>query len=136
MDNETVMRRIYQDVVTEGNIDLLDELMAGDYVEHEDIPGFAPTRAGAKEFFTVLRRAFPDVTMTVEDLLAVGDTVATRVTMTGTHRAEFMGVAATGRRVEVPGMDFIRFADGRAVEHWGMLDSMALLAQLGALETP
>lgn len=133
--NEVQMRRIYDEVVTGGNIDLLDELMAEDYVEHEELPGFAPNRTGAKQFFAALRQAFPDVTITVEDLLAVGETVAVRVTLRGTHRGEFMGVASTGRRVEVAGMDFVKFADGKAVEHWGVLDTMAMMVQLGAVET-
>jgi predicted ester cyclase len=66
-------------------------------------------------------------------MVAEGDLVSARFVFTGTHQGEFMGVPATGKRVEVEGFDLVRVRDGRATEHWGQMDAMALMQQLGAI---
>jgi predicted ester cyclase len=84
----------------------------------------------------MLRAAFPDVSFTVERMLAEGDTVAAQVKVQGTHRAEFMGIPATGERVEFQVIDVVRFDRGLATAHWGLTDMVALLTQLGAMPEP
>ena len=132
--NKTLMQRFYDDVANQGKLDWIDEFMADDFVEHEAFPGLAEGREGVKQFFSMIRSAFDDFRMDVEELVAEGDKVVARITMKGTHRDEFMGIAGTGATINVAAIDIIRFADGRAVEHWGVTDSMAMMDQLGALQ--
>lgn len=134
--NKELMERFYAEVVNGGNLDLIDELLADDFVEHEEVPGLPKDREGVKQFFTMMRAAFPDVNFAPERMLAEGDVVAARVTIRGTHRGEFMGIPATGRAVEFQAMDLIQFADGVATAHWGVTDMVALLTQLGAMPEP
>jgi predicted ester cyclase len=81
----------------------------------------------------MFRSAFPDLHQEIEDLVAEGDTVAVRVTMTVTHLGPFLGVAPTGRRVRYDGMDFFRFREGKTVEHWTATDDLGLMQQLGVV---
>jgi steroid delta-isomerase-like uncharacterized protein len=100
-------------------------------VDHEELRGIPPTREGLKQKYTLLRAGFPDFGFMIEDLFGVDDRVAVRVTVRGTHEGEFMGQPATGRRFAVPSVGIFRIADGRIVEHWGIFDQLAMLAQLG-----
>ena len=134
--NKALVQRFYDEVVTQGNIDLIDELVSEDLVEHEEFPGLEPNREGVKAFFRMIRAAFPDLTFTIEDILAEGDRVAARVTVRGTQKGEWMGIPPSDRHIEVTAIDFLRFEDGKAVEHWGVMDAMAMMEQLGALPVP
>lgn len=130
---EATMRRLYE-LIGEGDIDGLGEHIADDFVEHEELPGLEPSKEGVKQMFRMYRAAFPDLRMEAEDVLASGDKVVTRARVTGTHQGEFMGVPATGKRVDVQLIDIIRFGeDGLAHEHWGVLDALGLMQQLGAI---
>jgi steroid delta-isomerase-like uncharacterized protein len=134
--NKAIMRRFYAEVVNAGNLDLIDELLTDDFVEHEEFPGITRDREGVKQFFAMFKGAFPDATFTAEQVLAEGDLVAARVTVRGTHLGEFMGVAATGKPIEVQAIDIVTFADGKGTAHWGVFDAMAMLTQLGAMPEP
>lgn len=134
--NKDVMQRFYDEVVNAGNLDLIDELLTDNFVEHEDLPGVPPGREGVKQFFAMFRSAFPDVTMTPDHMLAEGDLVAAYVTFRGTHEGEFAGVPATGKSVTFQAMDLVQFADGVATAHWGVTDMAALLTQLGVMPEP
>ena len=129
-DNKAVMRQIYEDVFNRGNVDAADELLAPDVVDHSF---GSQGLESVKRFFTALLEAFPDLYAEVHEMIGEGDLVATRLTFTGTHHGEFAGVPATGRYVSVPGIDFVRFAAGRGVEHWGGPDLAKLLQQAGVL---
>ena len=136
MHHETTMRRLYE-LLDAGDIDGFGDHVADDFVEHEETPGFERSKDGVKQMFRMYRGAFPDLRMEVEDLVASGDKVVARVRATGTHRAEFMGMPATGRRVDVQLIDIIRFGeDGLAHEHWGVLDALGMMQQLGAIPAP
>ena len=133
MDNASTMRRIYE-LISAGDIDGFGDLVADDFVEHEETPGIEPTRDGVKQLFNMYKAAFPDLRMEPEDILVSGDKVAARVRATGTHHGEFMGLPATGKSVDVQLMDIIRFGDdGLAHEHWGVFDALKLMQQLGAI---
>jgi steroid delta-isomerase-like uncharacterized protein len=133
VDHAKTMRSTYERI-TAGDISGFGELMAEDFVEHEEVPGLAPTKAGVLDYFRVLRAAFPDLRMDVDDLIASGDKTVARVRVTGTHRGEFMGVPPTGRRVEVQLIDIMRFNDdGLVHEHWGVVDLLSLMQQLGVM---
>src|SRR4051794_23824633 len=116
-----------------GDLDRIPDLCAEDVVDHESPPEMPQGIEGVRTFVQMFREGFPDVKVTVEDALEAGDRVAARSRFTGTHDGEFMGVPATGNRVDVEVMDFIRVADGKCVEHWGVTDNMTLMQQIGAI---
>ncbi|MGE0360318.1 MAG: ester cyclase [Vicinamibacterales bacterium] len=127
------MRRIY-DLINAGDIDGFGALLADDFVDHEELPGLAPTRDGVTTFFRMYLAAFPDLRMMPEDVIAGGDKVVARVRVTGTHKGAFMGMPATGRPIDVQVVDIMRFGDdGRVREHWGILDQLTMMQQLGAI---
>jgi steroid delta-isomerase-like uncharacterized protein len=130
-----LIRRFYEDVIGNGQLDLVDELSTDDFVEHEEgLPGQPPGREGVKFFVSAFREAFPDIRpKTVEPTLADGDLEAAHVVLTGTHNGDLMGVAATGKTVEFGGIDIIRVEDGKVAEHWGVTDTMSLMQQVGAI---
>jgi steroid delta-isomerase-like uncharacterized protein len=136
MDHSGTMRRLY-DLIGAGDIDGFGDLLAEDFVEHEETPGLEPTKDGVKQFFHMYRAAFPDLRMEPLDVLASGDKVVARVRATGTHQGEFMGMPASGRSIDVQLIDIIRFGEnGLAQEHWGVFDALAMMQQLGAIPEP
>jgi len=126
-------KRFYAEVANKGNVALVDEFASEDFIEHEEFPGLEPTRDGVKQFFTMMRAAFPDLHFDVEFFMADGDKVAAYLTINGTHKGEFMGMAPTGNKISVRTVDIIRMKDGKAVEHWGVSDTMAMMEQLGVM---
>ena len=136
MDHAATVRSFYEKI-NAGDIDSFGALLAEDFVEHEETPGLAPTKEGVTQFFRMYKAAFPDLRMDPEDVLVSGDKVVARVRATGTHEGEFMGMPATGRSVDIALIDIIRFGDdGLAHEHWGVVDTMAMMQQLGAVPEP
>ena len=131
--NKQAMRRFYQEVINGRNLDVLDELLTPDGVDHT----FGSQNAEqAKQFFGMVQQAFPDLHAEVHDVIAEGELVAARVTYTGTHQGEFVGIPATGKQTTTSGVDWFRMEDGRQAEHWGGPDMLSLLAQLGVLPGP
>ena len=131
MDHVATMRAIY-DVLNEHDADGFAEHLAEDFVENEVVPGLEPTKEGVKAFFEMYFTGFPDLRMDVEDVVASGDKVVARVRATGTNTGAFMGMPATGRSVDIQLIDIIRFGDdGLAHEHWGVLDALGMMQQLG-----
>lgn len=132
MDHTATVRRRYE-LINAGDIDAFGDLLADDLVEHEELPGGAPTKQGVKDFFRMQVAAFPDLVMTPQDVIGGGDKVVARVRFTGIHEGEFMGIPPTGRSVDVQLIDIIRCGDdGLVHEHWGVFDAMAMMQQLGA----
>jgi predicted ester cyclase len=135
VDNATTMRSTYERI-SAGDIRGFGDLLADDFVEHDDVTGLPPTKEGTLEFFRSLLVSFPDFQMDVEDLIASEDKTVARVKATATHQGEFMGVAPTGTRVEMQLIDIMRFdAAGLVCEHWGVADMLSLMQQLGAVPT-
>ena len=133
MDHSATMRATYERL-TAGDIAGFGDLVADDFVEHQGVSGSPPTKEGTLEFFHVLLTAFPDMRMDVEDLVAGDDKTVARVRITATHQGEFMGVPATGQRVDMELIDIMRFDDdGLVCEHWGVADMLSLLQQIGAV---
>ena len=133
MDHAAAMKRLY-DLINAGDIEGFGELLAEDFVEHEEMPGLVPSKEGVKQLFHMYRAAFPDLRMEVQDVLVSGDKAVARVRATGTHQGEFLGMAATGKSVDVQLIDITRFGDdGLAREHWGVFDALAMMQQLGAI---
>ena len=133
MDHAATMRRMY-DLLSAGDIEGFGASLADEFVEHEETPGLAPTKDGVLAFFRMYRAAFPDLRMDPEEVLESGDKVIARVRATGTHQGEFMGMPPTDRSIDVQLIDIIRFGDdGLAREHWGVVDVMAMMQQLGVI---
>ena len=133
MSHEATMRRLYE-LFSAGDIDGFGEHVADAFVEHEETPGFEPSKEGVKQMFHMYRAAFPDLRMEAEDVLVSGDKVVARVRATGTHDGEFMGLPPSGKTIDVQLIDIIRFGDdGLAHEHWGVFDAMTMMQQLGAI---
>lgn len=133
MDHAATMRRMYG-LLNAGDVDGFGELLADDFVEHEELPGLEPGKEGVKTFFRMSIAAFPDMRMNAEDVLVSGDKVVARARMTGTQQGDFMDIPATGKSIDVQLIDIIRFGDdGLAREHWGVLDSMTMMQQLGVV---
>ena len=135
-ENKALIARAYDQVFNSGNIDALGEIASPDIVDHSALPGSPPGLDGAKQAIEMFLTAFPDLKMTVEDMIAEGDKVAVRLTMSGTHKGDFMGIPATGKEISVSGMDFHRIAGGKVVEHWDSFDQMTMMEQLGVMESP
>ncbi len=104
-----------------------------EFVDHNPSPGQGPGLEGITQSFAMLRNAFPDAQITVEDLVAEGDKVVARLSVHGTHQGEFMGIPPTGEQVTQTGIDIVRIVDGKAVERWGQFDDLGLLQQVGAI---
>ena len=133
MDHSASIRRLY-DLINAGDIDGFGEQLASDFVEHNEVPGLPPTKEGAVQNFRIITAAFPDFHMHVEDVIASGDKAVARVRATGTHKGEFMGIPATGKSASVEFVDITRFGDdGLAHEHWGVVDNLSLMQQLGVI---
>ncbi len=136
-DPEAVVRRLIDEGFTEGRLDVADELIAHEMVEHQDFgPAHAPGPEGVKAVIASLRRAFPDFRLSIEDLVVAGDVVWTRNVATGTNDGSFMGHPPTGRPMRVDVFDVLRVVDGRIVEHWGVPDRLGVLLQIGAIRRP
>ena len=132
-DNKAAVRRFYEEVINGRNSGTIDELLTADSVDHT----FASQGVEAsKQFFAMLFQAFPDLRVEVHDVIAEGELVAARVTYSGTHQGQFVGIPATGRRAQTAGVDFFRMQDGRQAEHWGGPDMATLLQQLGVMSPP
>lgn len=132
--NKDIARRYLEEVYGKGDLDLVDELLDSGIQDHEDFGDQKPAgRTGIKELVKVFRTAFPDIRVSIEDMVAEGDKVFLRCSWEGTHKSEFAGIEPTGKHITFDSMDEIRFSDGVIQEHWGVTDTMGLLAQLGAI---
>jgi steroid delta-isomerase-like uncharacterized protein len=131
--NKTIVRRFVEES-WKGNLDVVDELTAPDYVGH-DPANPEPVRGpkGVKAFISTYRAAFPDARVTVEDQLAQGDLVATRWTSRGTQKGELMGIEPTGKKVTVSGVTISRLVDGKLVEEFHNWDAFGMMKQLDAI---
>jgi steroid delta-isomerase-like uncharacterized protein len=127
--NTASCKRFYAEV-NKGNLGIIDELVADDFVEHETGPGFSPDKEGLKKWFAMMRTAFPDLMFNVDFYMADGDKVASYVSINGTQQGEFMGMPATGKKISVRTIDIVRIKNGKAVEHWGVTDAASMMAQL------
>ncbi len=132
--NIRAQERWGKEVASQGKFDVLDEILADDFVDHDPAPDQGPGREGLKDFFRTLRTAFPDLEAEVDEMMATDDEVALRYTIRGTHEGNFMGIAPTGRRIEAAAMQIARFEDGKATERWGITDQLGILRQIGALD--
>ncbi len=134
-ENERLIRRWFQEVWNEGRVEAIDELFAPDVVTHGLGPdgGDMAGPEGFKAFHAQFRAAFPNMELTVDDVISQGDRCATRFSGSAMHEGDSLGVPATGRRVTFTGMTFTRWKEGQIVEGWNNVDIMGILKQVDAL---
>jgi steroid delta-isomerase-like uncharacterized protein len=136
-ENKALARRFADDILNRGNVDVVDEVYAPDYVDHdpampEDVHGIE----GVKENYNMILSAFPDIQITIEDQVAEGGTVVSRWTMRGTHQGELMDIPPSGKRVEFMGVTISRIEGGKIVEDWDIYDALGMMQQIGAIPEP
>jgi predicted ester cyclase len=128
-----LMRRITTGVWDEGRLELIDELIAEDLVDHIEVPGLEVTgRERYRANAVLTRTAFPDFRNPLDLIVADGDIAVSYGRMVGTNTGEMMGMPPTGKTIDVPSFGMLRFKDGQAVERWGVHDTMVMMQQLGA----
>ena len=130
--NKAIVCRLVDEAQCKGNIGVVDEIFADDFVDHTPFPGVPPTRDGVKMLFGYLRATFPDLRVTVHEQVADDAKVVTRKSFEGTHRGDFMGVPATGRTINFEVVDILTFNGSRIVEHRVIFDRLGLQQQLTA----
>jgi steroid delta-isomerase-like uncharacterized protein len=133
--NKMVLTRFVEFLNT-GETAIADEVVAPDFLERDPFPGQQPGREGLKAVILMIRAAFPDLEWVVDEMVAEGETVASRFTWRGTHRGAFFGVPATGKQITVTGMVFDRMVEGQLMESQILMNTLALLTQLGAIAPP
>jgi steroid delta-isomerase-like uncharacterized protein len=134
MSNSAIARRFFDEIWSAGHFELVDELIAPDYIGHPTAPEqTVHGPEGVKQYIARLREGIPDLAVTVDDQLACGEKVATRWTAHGTHDGDLMGLGPTGRSATVTGITVQRIQDGRQIaEGWTSWDALGLFQQLGA----
>ena len=133
-ENKALIRR-WGEALNNRNLAAVDEIFAAKYDGHT--PGAElNSPESVRQVLTVFFTAFPDLHITVEDLIAEGDKVVIRFTSTGTHQGEYLGIAATGKQVTGTGIAIYRIAGGKVVEEWAERDMLGLMQQVGAIPAP
>jgi steroid delta-isomerase-like uncharacterized protein len=131
-ENKAIVLRWFAEL-DRGNLDVVDELIAHDYVDHNPaLPNLPPGREGVRQYVRMLKAAFPDAAHTIDDVIAEGDRVMTRVTARGTFLGECIGYRPNGNVIEISGIAVHRVAEGRLVEHWAHADMAGFMHQIGA----
>lgn len=132
-ENKAVHRRVWEEFRGQGKMELADELLTADFVDHDsNNPEDYRTPEGAKEEVSIYRGAFPDMSATVTEQDAEGDKVTTSWKVTGTHDGDLMGIAPTGNKVEISGKTEARIEGGKVAEEWHEWDQADMLSQIGA----
>lgn len=131
--NKNLVRRFVEEVFNNRNLDAIEAFLAPDLVDHTLPPSLPPTTEGSKQGVSMFLKAFPDLRITIDDLVAEGDRVIIRYTSRGVQRGSFGGLPPSGRRVEVSSYLTARIANGKIVEMWGLDDRLAMIQQLGMI---
>jgi steroid delta-isomerase-like uncharacterized protein len=135
-DNKALVRRYVEEVLNKKNLDLIDQLFARAFIDHDSSMPEAKGPAGVKRLAAMAHASFPDLHFTIEDMVAEGNRVVYRYSLRGTHQNEFIGMAATGRQINVTGIHIYRVADGKLQEEWENWDMLGLMRQLGVHAQP
>lgn len=135
-EHGALVQRLYTEIFQRGNLAAAQALIAPDFVDH--LPGPLPPGprqgpAAITWFASMYRAAFPDLRVSIDELMTCGDRVITRVTWTGTQTGPLLGANPTGKVIRIPGIDIVRIEHGQLVEHWGQMDVLGMLFQLGFL---
>lgn len=133
-DYKTLFRRYFAEVANKGNLGVIDEVFATNYVHHD--PAAVDSIGGVEDVrrhIITLRRAFPDLEFRIHDEIADENNVVVRWTVLGTHSGDYFGMPATGKKFAVTGMNHWRISNGKAIEGWANRDDLGLMRQLGLI---
>ncbi len=132
--NKFVIRRSFEELWNKGNLSLADELFTPNYEHHDaSSPDFGRGPESEKKRAALYRTAFPDLQLTIEDIIAEGQTVVARWSCRGTHKGDLSGIAPTGKQVTISGVSIARFTNGKMVEGWVNWNALGLMQQLGVV---
>lgn len=134
--NIATVERFVEEVINQGRYEAADELVKEDFVELDPLPGQQQGREGLKDVIRMMRTGFPDIHWVTVETIAAGDKVVSRFKWTGTHRGEFLGIPASGRKVVVPGVVIDRLTAGKMADSRILMDTMGMMQQLGVIPTP
>ena len=134
MEPRELVERLHTELFASGDLATLDRFFAPDVVSHDMPPGFPQGIEGVRLFFSTFREGMPDVQVRIDEIVVEDDRAAVATMIEGTHTGTLMGIEPTGRRISVRGIDMVRVADGRIVEHRGLTDTVGLLRQLSQPE--
>ena len=135
--NKTNIRRLFEEVWNKGQLPVADELFAPTYTHHDSsTPDVGRGPESEKKRVTLYRNAFPDIRLTIEDMLAEGETVVARWSCRGTHKGELNGIAPTGKQFNITGISIARFTNGKMFEGYINWDALGLMQQLGVVPPP
>jgi predicted ester cyclase len=129
--NKEIVRKFIEEFLNKGTVSVVDEIFSPDFHNHDFIPGIPPDREGVKQNSAMMRSIFPDMVVTCDDVVAEGDKVAVRMTIRGTHKGEFAGIAPTGKVITFSAISITRIADGKFIERWSITDQISMLQQMG-----
>jgi steroid delta-isomerase-like uncharacterized protein len=132
-ENKAVIASFVEEVINQGRLERVDDLVAVDFVELDPLPGQQQGREGLKQMISAFRAAFPDIHWVIEEMVGEGDKIFSRFTWHGTHRGEFFGVLATGKQVTVKGMVVDRLVAGKMAESRIQMDGLSMMRQLGVI---
>ena len=131
--NKAIVRRLLEEAAGKGNQAVADELISDDFIDHNALPGLTPDSEGFKKSFVSFRSAAPDLEYIIEDMIAEDDKVVVRWKVKGTQTGEMAGIPATGKSLEVTGVDIFRVEKGKIVELWLVWDQLGMMQQLGMI---
>ncbi len=131
--NKAISRRVFEEIISQGNLSLVDEIFASNYVDHDPANPDVSGPDGFKLLVSKYRSAFPDLRLTVDDIFAEGDEVVVRWAWSGTHEGDLEGVAPTGKKMGGEGITISRFSGGKIEEDWANWDALGLMRQLGVV---
>ena len=131
--NKALMRNYIEEAWNKGNLDFIDKNFSSDFVSHGTFPGQPTNRDSVKSVISTVRNAIPDLHITIEDMLAEGDKVASRWVTKGTHKGDLMGAKPTGNKITVSETVVVRVKDGKVVEGWANRDDLGFLQQIGLI---
>lgn len=134
-ENIAIVRRLTENGFVGGKIEVVDDVIAENCIDHDPMPGQAEGREGQKQICQMVVNGLSNRRTLQDEFLAVGDTVIENWIFQGTHTGEFMGVPSTGKEIQVRGIEIWRLANGKIVERWGVVDTGAVMEQLGVLPT-
>jgi steroid delta-isomerase-like uncharacterized protein len=135
-ENKELYIRAQPKIWDEGDMAAADAYFSPDVIVHGAPPGTPPGVEGVKQGIIAFRAGLPDLHLEMDDVIAEGDKVVCRYTLSGTHTGELMGIPASGKKVAMEGIGIVRFQDGRVAEFWGAADELGLMQQVGAIPAP
>ena len=130
--NKAIVRRLFEELWNKGNLSMADQLFSPNYAHHDpSTPDFGRGPESERKRATLYRTAFPDLQLTIEDVIAEGETVMARWSCRGTHKGDLSGIAPTGKQFTISGVSIARLANGKLAEGWVNWDAQGLMQQLG-----